>query len=54
MNMGGWFRVLNQGNEKVNNEKSPAAKTDYHPFSACYETLRALGEGFDTDQSRQD
>lgn len=39
---GGWYRILNERNEKYSDEKSPASKTDYHPLGACYETLEAL------------
>jgi len=40
---GGWFRVLDADNQKYSDEKTPPAKTDYHPLAACYETLVALG-----------
>lgn len=39
---GGWFRILDADNRKYDDLKSPACKTDYHPLSACYETLVAL------------
>jgi mannose/cellobiose epimerase-like protein (N-acyl-D-glucosamine 2-epimerase family) len=39
---GGWFRVLDAAGNKYSNEKSPAAKTDYHPLAACYEVLEAV------------
>ncbi len=39
---GGWYRILNVDNRKYDDCKSPAAKTDYHPLAACYETLRAM------------
>lgn len=39
---GGWYRILNADNQKYDELKSPAAKTDYHPLSACYETLEAM------------
>ncbi|MCY3660164.1 MAG: AGE family epimerase/isomerase [Caldilineaceae bacterium] len=39
---GGWYRILDADNNKYDDLKSPAAKTDYHPLSACYETLVAL------------
>ncbi len=39
---GGWYRILNVDNQKYDDRKSPAAKTDYHPLSACFETLQAL------------
>ena len=39
---GAWYRILNANNQKYDDLKSPAAKTDYHPLSACYETLEAM------------
>ena len=39
---GGWYRVLDANNRKYDDLKSPAAKTDYHPLAACYDTLEAL------------
>ncbi len=39
---GAWHRVLNADNQKYDDLKSPAAKTDYHPLAACYETLEAM------------
>ena len=39
---GAWYRILNADNQKYDDLKSPAAKTDYHPLSACYETLEAM------------
>jgi len=40
---GGWYRVLTPEGQKYDDLKSPPAKTDYHPFGACYEILRATG-----------
>jgi mannose/cellobiose epimerase-like protein (N-acyl-D-glucosamine 2-epimerase family) len=40
---GAWYRILGPDNRKLNNEKSPAGKTDYHTMGACHEVLRALG-----------
>ena len=39
---GAWFRILDSGNKKYDNLKSPAGKTDYHTMGACYEVLNAL------------
>ena len=39
---GGWYRILNADNQKYDDVKSPATKTDYHPLAACYETLEAI------------
>ena len=39
---GAWFRILTADNRKINDEKSPAGKTDYHTMGACYEVLRVV------------
>ena len=39
---GAWYRILDADNQRYDNLKSPATKTDYHPLAACYETLEAL------------
>ena len=39
---GGWYRILDNKNNKYSDEKSPAGKTDYHTMGVCYEVLRAL------------
>lgn len=39
---GAWFRILKRNNEKYNDEKSPAGKTDYHTMGACYEVMASL------------
>ena len=39
---GGWYRILDASGNRYSNEKSPAAKTDYHPLAACFEVLEAL------------
>jgi mannose/cellobiose epimerase-like protein (N-acyl-D-glucosamine 2-epimerase family) len=39
---GAWFRILDSDNNKYDNLKSPAGKTDYHTMGACYEVLNAL------------
>ena len=41
---GGWFRILNNKNIKYDNYKSPPAKTDYHPLSACFEIINDLNK----------
>lgn len=41
---GGWFRILTPDGVKQSDIKSPPGKTDYHPFGACWEILRVLGE----------
>lgn len=41
---GGWFRVLTPDGRSYDDIKSPPAKTDYHPFGACFEILRVLGQ----------
>ena len=40
---GAWFRILNRENQKYDDLKSPAGKTDYHTMGACYEVLHSLG-----------
>ena len=39
---GAWYRILDQQNRKVTDEKSPAGKTDYHTMGACHEVLAML------------
>lgn len=39
---GAWYRILSRDNRKVDDEKSPAGKTDYHTMGACHELLRVL------------
>ena len=39
---GAWYRILDSSNNKYDNLKSPAGKTDYHTMGACYEALNAL------------
>lgn len=39
---GAWYRILTQDNRKIDDEKSPAGKTDYHTMGACYEVLALL------------
>lgn len=38
---GAWYRILTQDNQKYDDLKSPAGKTDYHTMGACYEVLRS-------------
>ncbi|WP_240601787.1 AGE family epimerase/isomerase [Oleiagrimonas sp. MCCC 1A03011] len=40
---GGWYRILDRMNQKYDNKKSPAGKTDYHTMGACYEVLNVIG-----------
>lgn len=37
---GAWYRILTRDNRKIDDEKSPAGKTDYHTMGACHEVLR--------------
>ncbi|WP_447729225.1 AGE family epimerase/isomerase [Pseudoxanthomonas suwonensis] len=39
---GAWYRILGPDNSRLDDEKSPAGKTDYHTMGACYEVLRVL------------
>ena len=41
-NYGAWFRILDRNNDKYDNMKSPAGKTDYHTMGACYEVLNSI------------
>jgi mannose/cellobiose epimerase-like protein (N-acyl-D-glucosamine 2-epimerase family) len=40
---GAWFRQLSRDNVRLDDNKSPAGKTDYHTMGACYDVLRGLG-----------
>ncbi len=43
---GAWFRILSPNNAKIDNQKSPIGKTDYHTMGACYDVLSlALNAG---------
>ena len=39
---GAWYRLLDRGNRKYSDAKSPAGKTDYHTMGACYDVLHVL------------
>lgn len=41
---GAWYRILSRDNQRYDDFKSPAGKTDYHTMGACYEVLRWLPE----------
>lgn len=36
---GAWFRILGRDNQKIDDLKSPAGKTDYHTLGACFDVL---------------
>lgn len=36
---GAWYRILNAHNQRLDDLKSPAGKTDYHTMGACHELL---------------
>ena len=40
---GGWYRLLDENNQRYDDLKSPPSKTDYHPLGACYDVIKALG-----------
>jgi mannose/cellobiose epimerase-like protein (N-acyl-D-glucosamine 2-epimerase family) len=40
---GAWYRILTRDNRKIDDEKSPAGKTDYHTMGACHELLQLFG-----------
>jgi len=42
---GAWYRILTVDNRKMDDEKSPAGKTDYHTMGACYEVLALIESG---------
>jgi mannose/cellobiose epimerase-like protein (N-acyl-D-glucosamine 2-epimerase family) len=37
---GGWYRILDSNNQRYDDLKSPASKTDYHPVAACWELFK--------------
>lgn len=39
---GAWYRILDRQNNKYDDKKSPAGKTDYHTMGACYEVLNVV------------
>ncbi len=39
---GAWFRILDGKNNKYDDLKSPAGKTDYHTMGACYEVIKVI------------
>ncbi|CAM5762410.1 mannose-6-phosphate isomerase [Labrys miyagiensis] len=40
---GCWYRITTPDGRRYDDLKSPPGKTDYHPFGACYEILRVMG-----------
>lgn len=40
---GCWYRICSRDGVPLSNIKSNSAKTDYHPFGACWEILRITG-----------
>lgn len=39
---GVWYRILTHDNRKIDDQKSPAGKTNYHTMAACHELLQVL------------
>ncbi|PKH33622.1 AGE family epimerase/isomerase [Shewanella sp. ALD9] len=39
---GAWFRILTQDNQKIDDQKSPIGKTDYHTMGACFDILKLI------------
>ena len=39
---GAWFRVLTPEGKKIDNQKSPPGKTDYHTLGVCWDILSKL------------
>lgn len=44
---GAWYRILTCDNRKIDDDKSPAGKTDYHTMGACHELLALIRAGGD-------
>jgi mannose/cellobiose epimerase-like protein (N-acyl-D-glucosamine 2-epimerase family) len=42
---GAWYRILGPDNRRLDDEKSPAGKTDYHTMGACHDVLDAIADG---------
>ncbi|MGY0399010.1 MAG: AGE family epimerase/isomerase [Ostreibacterium sp.] len=42
---GAWYRILTRDNLKIDDDKSPAGKTDYHTMGACHELLALIRLG---------
>jgi mannose/cellobiose epimerase-like protein (N-acyl-D-glucosamine 2-epimerase family) len=42
---GAWYRILTRDNRKMDDQKSPAGKTDYHTMGACHEVLALIRAG---------
>jgi mannose/cellobiose epimerase-like protein (N-acyl-D-glucosamine 2-epimerase family) len=42
---GGWYRILTRDNRKIDDDKSPAGKTDYHTMGACHQLLALIRAG---------
>ena len=34
-----WYRVVNREGQKIDNQKSPMGKVDYHTLGACWDVL---------------
>ena len=43
---GAWYRILSPDNRRLDREKSPPGKTDYHTIGACVDVLEALGDAW--------
>jgi len=39
---GAWYRILTRDNQRYDDLKSPAGKTDYHTIGACIDVLQTL------------
>ena len=39
---GAWYRILTRDNRQLDDDKSPAGKTDYHTMGACHEVLALI------------
>ncbi len=39
---GAWYRILTREGEKIDNQKSPPGKTDYHTLGMCWDVLSVM------------
>ena len=39
---GGWYRLVDSEGNRYDDQKSPPAKSDYHPLSACYVAVQEI------------
>ena len=44
---GAWYRILTRDNQRYDDLKSPAGKTDYHTIGACIDVIQTLNDAHD-------